>query len=157
MWVAFGYAFKTFPFHSYMSCNQWSSRLYICFVFILVKKYVQSTFVQRVIIIEKGVCHKIITILYPMFLHYWCIFCYNYEHVHCVMCVNNVINFSQGSGKVRKVKVLKEEPIKTKTKEKPQPGTLAYIAQRDSSKPGLRPDGPICGQCEIKAAVVVSL
>lgn len=92
-----------------------------------------------------------------MFFHHWYIFRYKYELDHCVTCDSNIIHFSQGSGKVRKVKVLKEEPIKTKTKEKPQPGTLAYIAQRDSSKPGLRPDGPICGQCEIKAAVVVSL
>ena len=42
-----------------------------------------------------------------------------------------------------------------KPKEKPQPGSLAFLAQRDASTPGLRPDGPICGQCEIKAAAVV--
>ena len=54
------------------------------------------------------------------------------------------------------MKVLKDEPVKApKPKEKPQPGSLAFLAQRDASKPGLRPDGPICGQCEIKAAAVV--
>ena len=54
--------------------------------------------------------------------------------------------------------MLKEEPIASppKTKEKARPGTLAFLAQRDNSKPGLRPAGPICGQCDIKAAVVVS-
>ena len=74
-----------------------------------------------------------------------------------LMTLNAIDLFTlQGSGKTRKVKVLKDEPVKApKPKEKPQPGSLAFLAQRDASKPGLRPDGPICGQCEIKAAAVV--
>lgn len=66
--------------------------------------------------------------------------------------------FLQNSSKSRKVKVLKDEPLVTssKVKEKPQPGTLAFLAQRDNSKPGLRQNGPLCGQCEIKTAAVVS-
>jgi len=60
--------------------------------------------------------------------------------------------------KVRKVKVLKDEPIISETqKEKPKPGTLAFLAQKDSGgKKGSFTSGPVCGQCDIKEAVVVS-
>ncbi|XP_067945291.1 uncharacterized protein [Watersipora subatra] len=63
----------------------------------------------------------------------------------------------RGSSKGRKVKVLKDEPVisSPKTKDKARPGTLAFIAQRDNKKPGLRPTGPICGQCDIKSAVTM--
>lgn len=62
----------------------------------------------------------------------------------------------QPPSKTRKVKVLKDEPVVNKPKSKPQPGTMAFLAQKDNSKPDVKPGGPTCGQCEIRAAVVVS-
>ncbi|XP_023931283.1 zinc finger B-box domain-containing protein 1-like [Lingula anatina] len=58
--------------------------------------------------------------------------------------------------KTRKVKVLKDDALELPKRSK-QPGTMAYIAQRDTAPPRNMVKGTKCGQCEQKAANVSCL
>ncbi|CAG5115570.1 unnamed protein product [Candidula unifasciata] len=70
--------------------------------------------------------------------------------------LQNKVMASLTEGKIKKVKILRDEPI-GKPKRIGPPGTMKYIAQRNlttSANPRDKQKGPKCGQCEDRTATL---